>query len=103
MYIPDGWWHVVVSPPGRNVAVAVEFEPWLHETMTQEWPEQVLKRYRWGGTFWAEQVAIKYAMRERLAATHYRAKATWRPISCERLGAAAPFGALSALVDKRPR
>ena len=26
LYIPDGWWHLVRSH-GRNVAVAVEFEP----------------------------------------------------------------------------
>jgi hypothetical protein len=38
LFIPDGWWHQVLSWPGRNVAVAWEFEP--YEGIEQLWPPE---------------------------------------------------------------
>ena len=98
LYIPDGWWHLVKSHPGRNVAVAVEFEP-FERGVEQHWPRDVLQRYRWGGTFWAEQVRIKYAMRERLAARRYAAGSTGRPIKCAALRPPVLFSELGPQMD----
>ena len=80
-YIPDGWWHLVKSHR-RNVAVAIEFEPFSRDG-ERVWPVDVLARYRWPGLFWAEQVRIKYEMRERLGATRYASATTGVPVRCE--------------------
>ena len=82
LYIPDGWWHLVRSF-NRNIAIAVEFEPFnMHDT-ERHWPSDVLARYRWPGLFWEEQIRIKYEMRERLGASRYTSIMTGKPITCE--------------------
>ena len=83
LYIPDGWWHLIRSH-GRNVAVAVEFEP-FERNGESHWPDEVLGRYRWPGLFWAEQVRIKYEMRQRLGPRQYTSPITRVPIRCESL------------------
>ena len=85
LYIPDGWWHLVRSDGPRNVAVAIEFEPFARGDEQRHWPDDVLERYHWPGLFWAEQVRIKYEMRERLSAANYASATTGRPIRCGRL------------------
>ena len=85
-YIPDGWWHLIRSH-GRNVAVALEFHPYAGREKAH-WPRDVVERYDWPGLFWAESVAIRYAMRERYGREHFRAKLTGRPITCDTLGEA---------------
>ena len=81
LFIPDGWWHMVRSH-GRNVAIAIEFEPFGHDG-ERHWPADVSSRYRWPGLFWAEQVRIKYEMRERLGPTRYTSPITNAPIRCD--------------------
>lgn len=95
LYLPDGWWHLIKSLPGRNVAVAIEFEPFVHHVLPL-WPPEVLERYEWKGTFWAESVRIKYEMRQRLGATWYRSAATSRPVTCDDILPSVPFAHLSA-------
>ena len=94
LYIPDGWWHLIKSKPGRNVAVAVEFEPFVPDVLGA-WPPDVLQRYRWKGAFWAESVRIKYEMRQRLGASHYLGAATNKPIACDELLPSVPFAHLA--------
>ena len=83
LYIPDGWWHLIRSH-GRNVAIAIEFEPFARDD-ERHWPADVLARYRWPGLFWAESVRIKYEMRERLGASHYTSLVGNAPIQCDHL------------------
>jgi len=95
-YIPDGYWHLIVSHGPRNVAVALEFSPWTYDEMGH-WPADVAERYQWPGLFWAESVSIKYAMRERYGASRYVARQTKRPVVCEELAPIQPFSQLSWL------
>ena len=83
LYIPDGWWHLIRSH-GRNVAIAIEFEPFARDG-ERHWPADVLARYHWPGLFWAESVRIKYEMRERLGASHYTSLVGNAPIQCDHL------------------
>ena len=85
LLIPDGWWHVVVSHGPRNVAVAVEFEPFAEHGQQRHWPADVRARHAWPGLFWAEQVRIKYEMRQRLGPRQYTSPITRVPIRCESL------------------
>ena len=95
-YIPDGWWHLIRSHH-RNVAVAIEFYPFGYGEDQRVWPSDVAHRYRWPGLFWAESVTIKYAMRERYAASHYANPSTGKAIRCERLVEPTPLSALDWL------
>jgi hypothetical protein len=102
LYIPDGWWHVVHSYPGRNLAVAIEFQP-LDGDVERHWPPEVVSRFHWKGLFWAEQVKIRYEMRERLGRSHYasaqsESQEAGRPgstITCDKLAPPALFADLS--------
>jgi len=93
-YLPDGWWHLIRSH-GRNIAIAIEFEP-VHDD-GKLWPPAVTQRYKWPGLFWAEQVVIKYAMRERYL-PRLPSKATRKPVACEkRAPRSHPFSKISWL------
>jgi len=93
-YLPDGWWHLIRSH-GRNIAIAIEFEP-VHDDGTL-WPPTVSQRYQWPGLFWAEQVVIKYAMRERFL-PRLPSTATRKPVTCEkRAPRSHPFSKISWL------
>ena len=81
VYIPDGWWHVIRSH-GRNIAVALEFEPYDRDGFAASWPINATERFRWEGLFWEEQTRIKYAMREKLAPT-LPSMADKQPITCD--------------------
>ena len=98
-YIPDGWWHLVKSHPGRNMALAIEFEPFARGS-ERLWPDDVASRYRWPGLFWAESVRIRYAMRERLGGARYPAMASGEPIRCEKLAPPALFADLMAQLGR---
>ena len=99
LYIPDGWWHLIKSLPGRNVAVAVEFEPFVQHVLPL-WPREVLERYHWKGTFWAERVRIKYEMRQRLSATQYESTATGELVTCDEVLPSVPFAHLAAQMER---
>lgn len=60
-YIPDGWWHLLRSRPGRNVAIAIEFHPFVGASgeLERHWPPELVQRYHWEGIFWAEQVCMR--------------------------------------------
>ena len=79
VYIPDSWWHVVVSHQ-RNIAIAMEVA--LYAGEAGEWPAEVRARKNAKGVFWAEQTRIDAAMRERFAIT-IPSRTTRRPIKCE--------------------
>lgn len=94
LYIPDGWWHLIRARVGRNVGVAVELRPFGEAGLERHWPRDVHARYAWPGLFWAEGVAIRYAMRERLGRTAYTAVAPgWegRAITCAAASLAPPM------------
>ena len=80
LYIPDGWWHVVHSPKGRNVAVALEFAPYRGEHGM--WPDDLRVARDAPGLYWAEQMTINAAMRERLA-EDLPSRKDGRPIKCD--------------------
>jgi len=94
-YIPDGYWHLIISH-GRNVAVALEFEPWELNDQVY-WPDDVVERYDWPGLYWAESVVIKYAMRERYAAERYPASATKKAVRCDEFVPMQPLSKLTWL------
>lgn len=68
VYIPDGWWHSIKSKDGaRNINLAYEFEPFIHDTPARAWPKKVRKRYVTAGIYWAEQQKILAEMTKRYA------------------------------------
>ena len=80
LYLPDGWWHVVFSHPGRNVAVALEMHPFIGEM--ELWPPETIRMRNSPGLYWAETTRIQGTMRD-LLGERFRSRATKKPFVCE--------------------
>lgn len=80
LYLPNGWWHVITST-GRNVAVALEIEPFATSGLDL-WPSEMRAAQNTPGLYWATQQRINQAMREQLA-ERIPSRATRQPIRCD--------------------
>lgn len=80
LYIPDGWWHVVRSLAGRNIAIALEVAPYKAEQSV--WSQEMITMRNAPGLYWAEQVRISAAMREEHA-ERIPSRTHNRPIRCD--------------------
>jgi hypothetical protein len=63
LYLPNGWWHVITST-GRNVAVALEIEPFATSGLDL-WPSEMRAAQNTPGLYWcAEHDTRKHAARK---------------------------------------
>ena len=77
LYIPDGWWHMIHSE-SRNIGITLEIEAiqdtWMNQTM--------LRRKSASGVYWAEQIAINGALRDKHR-SRFLARSTQMPFKCK--------------------